>query len=72
MTNRTTHITCLALCGLVLLAVIGATAEPPATSQKKLGFSELSNGRGGTNVEAFVVPDGFDKAKSLAAFKETL
>lgn len=35
-------------------------------------YSELSNGRGGTNVEAFVVPDGFDKAKSLAAFKDTL
>jgi hypothetical protein len=67
VTNRNILITCLALCGLVLLAVVGATAGP-----RNLGFSELSNGRGGTNVEAFVVPDGFDKAKSLAAFKETL
>ncbi|HEY2858773.1 MAG TPA: hypothetical protein VGJ21_10185 [Terracidiphilus sp.] len=72
MTNRTKLITCLTLCGLILLAVVSAIAEPPATSPKKLGFSELSNGRGGTNVEAVVVPDGFDKAKSLAAFKETL
>jgi len=67
VTNRTILITCLALCGLVLLAVVSATAGP-----KNLGYSELSNGRGGTNVEAFVLPDGFNKEKSLAAFKETL
>jgi len=72
VTNRTKLITCLALCGLVLMAVVGAIAAPPAATTKKLGYSELSNGRGGTNVEAFVAPDGFDKAKSLAAFKETL
>src|SRR5262249_40832209 len=36
------------------------------------GYSVLSNGRGGTNVEAFVVPAGFDKARSLAAFKDSL
>ena len=54
-------------CGFVLVAAICATA-----ARTKLGYSELSNGRGGTNVEAVVVPDGFDKARSLAAFKETL
>jgi mono/diheme cytochrome c family protein len=72
VTNRNILITCLALCGLILLAVVGATAGPPNESSKNLGFSELSNGRGGTNVEGFVVPQGFDKARSLAAFKETL
>jgi len=72
MTKRTSLITLVIVCGLVLLAVVGAIADPPNTSSKNLGYSELSNGRGGTNVEGFVAPDGFDKAKSLAAFKETL
>ena len=72
MTTRTALIKFVAPCGFVLLAVVGAIAAPPNTSSKNLGYSELSNGRGGTNVEAFVVPDGFDKARSLAAFKETL
>ena len=54
------------------MAVVGAIAEPPNTSSKNLGYSELSNGRGGTNVESYVIPPGFDKARSLAAFKETL
>ena len=54
-------------CGFVLLAAAVLKPAPP-----KLGFSELPNGRGGTNVEAVVIPDGFDKARSLAAFKETL
>jgi hypothetical protein len=72
VTKRTTLIKFAAPCGFVLLAVVGAIAGPPNTSQKNLGYSELSNGRGGTNVEAFVVPDGFDKARSLAAFKDTL
>jgi hypothetical protein len=54
-------------CGLVLVAAICATA-----ARTKLGFSELPNGRGGINVEAVVVPDGFDKARSVKAFKETL
>jgi hypothetical protein len=55
-------------CG-VLLAVVGATA-----GRRTLLFSELSNGRGGANVEAIVyTPEmGFDKARSLKAFKETL
>lgn len=48
---------------------MGATA-----SRKNLGFSELPNGRGGTNVEAVTyTPEmGFDKARSLKAFKEPL
>jgi hypothetical protein len=66
VTNRTL-IQVITSCGFVLLAAAALTSAP-----RKLGFSELSNGRGGTNVEAFVVPDGFDKAKSLAAFKDTL
>jgi hypothetical protein len=72
MTKRTRLVALVTLCGLVFLAVVGAIAGPPNTSQKNLGYSELSNGRGGTNVEAFVVPDGFDKTRSLAAFKDTL
>jgi hypothetical protein len=65
--KRTTYIKVAGLCGVALLAVVGTRANV-----KKLGFSELPNGRGGTNVESFVVPDGFDKAKSLEAFKETV
>jgi len=61
--------------GLTLL-VVSAMAAPPTptttTNAKQLGFSELSNGRGGTNVEGWVLPEGFDKARSLAAFKDTL
>jgi hypothetical protein len=72
MKKRTSLITLVTLCGLALLAVVGAIAGPPNTSPKNLGYSELSNGRGGTNVEAYVVPPGFDKARSLAAFKDTL
>ncbi len=77
MSERAALITLGTLGGLILLAVVGATAAPPpapttTTNPKHLGFTELSNGRGGTNVEGFVVPDGFDKARSLAAFKETL
>jgi hypothetical protein len=67
VTKRTTLITLAILCALVLMAVVGATAGP-----RYLGYSEFSNGRGGTNVEAFVIPDGFNEQKSLAAFKETL
>jgi hypothetical protein len=75
VTKRTALVTVVSVSGLILLAVVGAIAATPSTSNtspKNLGYSELSNGRGGTNVEAFVVPDGFDKARSLAAFKETL
>src|SRR5215471_8328363 len=59
----------LALCSFVLLAVVYATA-----ARTKLAYSELSNGRGGTNVEAVTYTDemGFDKARSLKAFQETL
>ena len=56
------------LCGLVLLCVVYATA-----ALRTLGFSELPNGRGGTNVEAVAyTPEmGFDKKRSLKAFQET-
>jgi mono/diheme cytochrome c family protein len=68
VTKKTT-IFSLSLVGVVLLlqAVSGVPPNAPA-------FSELSNGRGGMNVEAVIYTKemGFDKAKSLAAFKETL
>jgi hypothetical protein len=54
----------------------GAGPSPSTTNSKpansKRGFSELSNGRDGINAEGFVVPDGFDKARSLAAFKDII
>jgi hypothetical protein len=67
ITKRTKLIKFAVLGGFVLLlAVVGATA-----GSRNLGFTELPNGRGGTNVEAFVVPDGFDKARSLACQQST-
>ena len=55
--------------GVALLAAAGLTA-----TTKNLGYSEIPDGRGGTNVEAAVYTEemGFDKARSLAAFEETL
>ena len=55
--------------GIVLLAAAALTSAP-----RNLGYSELPNGRGGTNVEAFTITPEmhFDKARSLAAFKDTL
>src|SRR5215471_2917344 len=74
--KRTALITLGTLGGLTLLVVVGAMAAPPTptttTNAKQLGFTELSNGRGGTNVEGFVLPPGYDNARSLAAFKDTL
>jgi hypothetical protein len=60
-----------------LVGAIAAPAPSPSTTKSpaaaaKLGYAELSDGRGGTNVELFVLPDGFDKARSLAAFKDAL
>jgi hypothetical protein len=39
-----------------------------------LGFSELPDGRGGTNIESIAYTEemGFDKERSLAAFQDTL
>jgi len=67
--KRTTLIKVAIPCGLVLLAAAALTSAPG-----KLGFSELSDGRGGTNVEgvAYTAEMGFDKARSLQAFKDTL
>ena len=69
MTKRTTLIRFVVPAGFVLLAVVCGTAD-----RTKLGYSELSNGRGGVNVEAVAyTPEmGFDKARSLKAFQETL
>lgn len=57
------------LSGLILWAAVALTS---ATT--KPGFSEISDGRGGTNVEATLLTKemGFDKARSLKAFQETL
>lgn len=56
-------------CGVVLFAAAAMTA---ATNNPK--FAEIPDGRGGINVEAavYTAEMGFDKARSLAAFKETL
>src|SRR6202050_2254069 len=69
VTNRTTLIKILVPCGSVLLAVVCATG-----ARTKLGYAELPNGRGGTNVEAVTYSDemGFDKARSVKPFQETL
>ncbi|WP_437826310.1 hypothetical protein [Sorangium sp. So ce1153] len=46
----------------------------PPVAGCELGYSELPNGKGGTNVEAVCLSDdmGFDKARSLEAFKTTV
>lgn len=69
VTRNTTLIKFVVLGGLAPLALVGASV-----GGKNPGFSELPNGRGGTNVEAitYTQPMGFDKARSLKAFKETL
>ncbi len=55
--------------GLALLAALTLTS---ATTKPK--YSEIPSGRGGTNVEAVLyTPEmGFDKARSLKAFEQTL
>ncbi len=83
---KTTTFPLAALCGFVLLAVAaltpaprpGTISVPAALSQPvqaaDVGFSVLPDGRGGTNVEAVVYPEamGFDKKRSLEAFKSTV
>lgn len=46
----------------------------PVPVDDSLGFSVLPDGRGGVNFEGVVITDAmnFDKARSLAAFEETL
>ena len=69
MTQRTTFTKVAISFGFVLLAAVALTS-----AGTRRGYSEISDGRGGINVEAAVyTPEmGFDKARSLAAFKETL
>ena len=69
MTKRTTFITLAGLGGFVLLAAVCVTA-----GLRNPGFSELPDGRGGTNVESvnYTKEMGFDKKRSLEAFKVTL
>jgi hypothetical protein len=82
--KRTTF-TFAVLCGLVLLAVAALPPAPrpgaaivPALSQvvqaADSGIAVLPDGRGGTNVESVVYTDamGFDKKRSLEAFKTTV
>jgi hypothetical protein len=54
------------LCGILLQAAAARTPAPV--------LSDLPDGRGGTNVEAIVYSDamGFNKERSLKAFKDTL
>jgi hypothetical protein len=84
--TKATTFTIAVLWGLVLFAMAaltrapgpGATSMPAAMSQPVLaaevGFSVLPDGRGGTNVESVVYPKGmgFDKKRSLEAFKGTV
>ena len=69
MTKKTTLIKVVIPCGLVLLA---AVALKSAT--KTPAYAEIPDGRGGINVEATLITKemGFDKARSLEAFKTTL
>jgi mono/diheme cytochrome c family protein len=71
VTRRTTS-TFAILFGLILAAtsVLALTVSVDTTR----GYSTIPDGRGGINVEAAVYTKemGFDKARSLAAFKETL
>ena len=83
---KTTTFRFAVLCGVVLLvgtALIPApgprgVSVPAALSQPVLaadvGFSVLPDGRGGTNVESVLYTEamGFDKKRSLDAFKNTL
>ena len=73
MTKRTT-LRLVILCGLVLQAATMLTTAPVAEPNDNPGFVTLPDGRGGTNVEAtlYTKEMGFDKERSLAAFKETL
>ena len=71
MTRRTT-LTFAVLFGLILAATSVLTLSVSVDTTR--GYSVLPDGRGGTNVEATVYTKemGFDKERSLAAFKETL
>lgn len=73
------------LCGFVLQAATALTTAPvpeaaspmvlgEAGPNKNIGFSELPDGRGGTNVEAIIYTEqmGFDKKRSLKAFQGTV
>jgi hypothetical protein len=68
------------LCGLLLLAVAALTMTPATGAAAGAAvatgplFSELPDGRGGTNVEAVVYTEamGFDKARSREAFERTV
>ena len=85
MTKRTTFKFGI-LCGFALLATVVLTTAPTteATTARTLlneivvdtdaGFSELPDGRGGTNLESIVYTEemGFDKARSLSAFQDTV
>ena len=83
---KTTTFRFAVLCGVVLLVGIalipapgpGTVSVPATLSQPVLaadvGFSVLPDGRGGTNVESVVYTEamGFDKKRSLEAFKSTV
>lgn len=60
-------------------AIVAEETNPPAGSREvvvdtSLGFSELPDGRGGTNFESIAYTEemGFDKERSLAVFQDTV
>jgi hypothetical protein len=67
MTKRKTFYSVSVVGGFLLVSAFSLTSAPPTP-----GYTEISNGRGGSNVEAFVASPGFDKERSLKAFQETL
>jgi hypothetical protein len=74
VTKRTTLNKTVISWGFVLLVAAALTAAALTAAVTKFGYTEIPDGRGGTNVEATVYTQemGFDKARSLAAFKDTL
>ena len=72
---KTTFVKLVVLCGFVLATTVSLdTVGRLGAKGRSLGYSELSNGRGGTNAEAvaYTAEMGFDKKRSLKAFKDTL
>ncbi len=71
MTRRTTT-TFAVLFGLIVAATSLLAVRVSVDTTR--GYSAIPDGRGGINVEGAVYTNdmGFDKERSLAAFKETL
>jgi hypothetical protein len=72
--SRRTTSTFAVLVGLILAATSLVALTGTVTVDTTRGYSTIPDGRGGINIEATVYTKemGFDKERSLAAFKETL